>query len=56
MLNVFALLLCAFMTVKGLRFPSSSDSGTTGSLVYDYFWGAHWNDSTIENVWLRTCG
>eukprot|EP01023_Acetabularia_acetabulum_P035220 TRINITY_DN3320_c0_g1_i2.p1 TRINITY_DN3320_c0_g1~~TRINITY_DN3320_c0_g1_i2.p1 ORF type:complete len:490 (+),score=58.16 TRINITY_DN3320_c0_g1_i2:102-1472(+) len=37
--NYFSLLLCAFLTVKGLYFPSSSDSGTNGSLVYDYFWG-----------------
>lgn len=37
--NVFALMLCVFLTVKGLKFPSSSDSGTNGNLVYDYFWG-----------------
>jgi len=37
--NYFSLLLCAFLTFKGLYFPSSSDCGTNGSLVYDYFWG-----------------
>eukprot|EP01026_Neomeris_dumetosa_P024902 TRINITY_DN2057_c0_g1_i1.p1 TRINITY_DN2057_c0_g1~~TRINITY_DN2057_c0_g1_i1.p1 ORF type:complete len:470 (+),score=34.52 TRINITY_DN2057_c0_g1_i1:34-1410(+) len=37
--NYFSLLLCAFLTAKGLYFPSSSDCGTNGSLVYDYFWG-----------------
>jgi hypothetical protein len=24
---------------QGYVAPSSSDSGTTGSLVYDYYWG-----------------
>ncbi|QDZ23633.1 sterol reductase [Chloropicon primus] len=38
-LNIFALVLCLFLTVKGCNFPSSTDSGTTGSFLFDYFWG-----------------
>merc|ERR1712227_837816 len=28
-----------FLMVKGLTFPSTQDSGTTGSVVKDYLWG-----------------
>lgn len=38
-MNLFALLFCAFLYVKGLTFPSSADCGSTGNLVFDYFWG-----------------
>ena len=37
--NIFALFFCIFLTVKGLYFPSSSDSGTTGNIVGDFYWG-----------------
>lgn len=39
-LNIFSLLFCAGLYVKGRCAPSSTDSGSTGSLVYDYYWGA----------------
>lgn len=38
-INLFALLFCAFLYVKGCTFPSCSDSGTTGNHVFDYYWG-----------------
>lgn len=38
-LNIFSLGLCAFLTLKGLVFPSSSDSGSNGSVIYDFWWG-----------------
>jgi len=38
-LNVFGLVFCLFLTVKGLTFPSTKDSGSTGSLLLDYYWG-----------------
>ena len=38
-LNIFSLFLCLFLYFKGKWAPSSSDSGTTGSLIYDFFWG-----------------
>jgi len=38
-LNFFSLLFCLFLYVKGRYKPSSTDSGTTGHVVFDYFWG-----------------
>lgn len=38
-LNIFSLLFCLFLYLKGKYKPSSTDSGATGSAVYDYFWG-----------------
>merc|ERR1711871_204724 len=37
--NVAALFLCAFLTFKGLHFPSTTDSGSTGSWALDFYWG-----------------
>jgi 7-dehydrocholesterol reductase len=37
--NCFALVFCVFLMLKGLYFPSSSDSGTTGSIITDFYWG-----------------
>lgn len=38
-LNFFSLLFCFFLYFKGRYKPSSTDSGTTGDAVFDYFWG-----------------
>lgn len=38
-LNIFGIVFCVFLTVKGLYFPSTEDSGSSGSLVKDYLWG-----------------
>jgi hypothetical protein len=38
--STFALALCLALTLKGLYAPSSSDSGTNGNIVYDFYWGA----------------
>ena len=38
-LTVFSHILCIFLVIKGLVSPSSSDSGSTGNLVMDYYWG-----------------
>ncbi len=38
-LNIFSLLLCLFLYVKGRFFPSFSDSGITGNFIFDYYWG-----------------
>lgn len=37
--NLFSLVFCAFLYVKGNLAPSSSDSGSTGSLIFDFYWG-----------------
>lgn len=38
-LNISSLFVCALLYLKGRFAPSSSDSGTTGNLAFDYFWG-----------------
>ncbi|XP_041357339.1 7-dehydrocholesterol reductase-like [Gigantopelta aegis] len=38
-LNIFSLLFCLFLYFKGLLAPSSTDSGTTGNVLFDYYWG-----------------
>ena len=38
-LNFFALVLCCCLTMKGLTYPSTKDSGSNGSLIQDFFWG-----------------
>ncbi len=38
-MNLFAICLCAFLTFKGLNFPSTKDCGTNGNLIVDFFWG-----------------
>ena len=38
-LNISALLFCLFLYFKGRFWPSSTDSGTSGNPVFDYYWG-----------------
>lgn len=38
-LNLLSLSFCVFLYVKGRFFPSSSDSGTSGNAIFDYYWG-----------------
>ncbi len=38
-LNIFGLLFCLFLNFKGLNFPSTGDSGSSGSRVKDFLWG-----------------
>lgn len=38
-LNVFSLLFCVFLYLKGRFFPSSTDSGITDNILFDYYWG-----------------
>jgi 7-dehydrocholesterol reductase len=38
-LNLFSLLFCLAITLKGRFFPSSTDSGASGNLIFDYYWG-----------------
>ena len=37
-MNVFAWVFCFMLLVKGYVAPSSTDSGTTGNIVHDFFW------------------
>lgn len=38
-LNLFSLAFCFFLLVKGYLFPSSTDSGGSGNLIFDFYWG-----------------
>jgi 7-dehydrocholesterol reductase len=38
-LTVSAFVFCAFLYAKGRYAPSSSDAGTTGNPVFDFYWG-----------------
>lgn len=38
-LNLFSLLFCLFLYFKGKYAPSSTDSGSTGHFIFDYYWG-----------------
>ncbi|XP_070194983.1 uncharacterized protein [Littorina saxatilis] len=38
-LNIFSMLFCLLLYVKGLLAPSTSDSGSSGNVIFDYYWG-----------------
>jgi 7-dehydrocholesterol reductase len=38
-LNLLSMLVCLFLYFKGKFSPSTSDSGTSGNVIFDYFWG-----------------
>ncbi|XP_046585326.1 LOW QUALITY PROTEIN: 7-dehydrocholesterol reductase-like [Haliotis rubra] len=38
-LNIFSLIFCLFLYVKGIVSPSSTDCGATGNFIFDYYWG-----------------
>lgn len=37
--NVGALIFCLFLYFKGRFFPSSTDNGSSGNPIFDYYWG-----------------
>lgn len=38
-ISIFSFFFCIFLYLKGMFFPSSSDFGTTGNIVFDFYWG-----------------
>jgi 7-dehydrocholesterol reductase len=38
-LSIFSFFFCMFLYIKGIYFPSSSDCGTTGNFIFDFYWG-----------------
>ena len=38
-LNIFSLLFCLFLYLKGKYSPSTTDCGSTGNFLFDYYWG-----------------
>lgn len=39
LMNYLALTVCLLLYFKGKYMPSSSDSGTSGNFVFDFYWG-----------------
>ena len=39
-LNIISLLFCLGLYFKGRYYPSSSDNGISGNLLFDYYWGS----------------
>ena len=37
--NLFGLVFCVFLYLKGVYFPSTTDAGRSGNLIFDYYWG-----------------
>ena len=44
-LNVIGLVFCIFLYIKGVYFPSSTDSGTTGNIIFDFYCGTELHPS-----------
>ena len=38
-LTVYSHILCFLLHLKGLVWSSSTDCGTSGNLIFDYYWG-----------------
>ncbi|XP_059156341.1 uncharacterized protein LOC131941239 [Physella acuta] len=38
-LNAFSPIFCVFLYLKGKFAPSSTDSGSSGNVIFDYYWG-----------------
>ncbi|MBA2652554.1 MAG: 7-dehydrocholesterol reductase [Tatlockia sp.] len=38
-LNLFSLVFCLFLYLKGRYAPSSTDFGSSGNFIFDYYWG-----------------
>lgn len=38
-LTLFSLVFCLVLQFKGYFFPSSSDHGSSGNLLFDFYWG-----------------
>lgn len=37
-MNLFSLAFCGFLLVKGLTRPSTTDSGSSGNWIIDFYW------------------
>ncbi|XP_033738870.1 7-dehydrocholesterol reductase-like [Pecten maximus] len=38
-LNIFSFIFCVFLYFKGIHSPSSTDCGSSGNPLFDYYWG-----------------
>ncbi|XP_064626173.1 uncharacterized protein LOC135486924 [Lineus longissimus] len=38
-LCVFSLVFCLMLYIKGINWPTTTDSGSSGNFIFDYYWG-----------------
>jgi len=38
-LSLYSMFLCVMLYLKGRLAPSTSDNGTSGNIIFDYYWG-----------------
>ena len=38
-MTIISMIFCAFLQFKGYFFPSTTDCGSTGNFLFDYYWG-----------------
>lgn len=38
-MTFFSLIFCLALYFKGRKYPSSTDAGSTGNFIFDYYWG-----------------
>lgn len=38
-LNILSFLFCGVLYIKGKTSPSTTDSGSSGNIIFDYYWG-----------------
>lgn len=55
-MNLFALVFCTLLLIKGRTMPSPGDSGSTGNIIIDFYWGTElyprifgWDVKTFTN-------
>ena len=37
-MNLFSLLFCLLLLIKGTFIPSTTDSGSSGNIIIDFYW------------------
>jgi len=47
-LTLFSLVFCVLLQLKGYFLPSTSDHGSSGNLIFDFYWGTE--------LYPRVCG
>lgn len=52
-MNIFAWAFCFMLLIKGYVAPSSTDSGTTGNIVHDFYWCVPYTNIVFTRDFMR---
>lgn len=52
-MNLFSLAFCGFLLAKGLTRPSTTDSGSSGNWIIDFYWCVQFGERAGERVKTR---